>query len=283
MVGEVIETPAVAPATPAAPVTPVANIPWSEGVDTDTAGYLQNRGWDKLSAKDAALAAAKAHREAEKLIGAPPEHVVRIPQAANDAEGWNKVYGRLGVPTDAKEYDFGGVKHANGNALDEASVASLRTLGGEQHLTKDQAKAVAYFIAKQDDARAEIETATYNEKLTAEKATLKTSWGSNATNNLIVAQNAATKLGVTAEELSALEKTVGYARVMEMFRNVGSRIGEDQFIRDNGGGNGGAVTKEAAQSRLDMLATDQQWQDNFNKGGVKERQEFDNLTRLIAG
>jgi hypothetical protein len=34
-------------------------------------GYLQNRGWDKVDAKTAAINAGKAHREAEKLIGAP--------------------------------------------------------------------------------------------------------------------------------------------------------------------------------------------------------------------
>lgn len=258
--------------------------PWHQGVDAGLAGYLQNRGWDKLSPKDAALAAAKAHHEAEKLIGAPPDQVVRIPKDANDKDGWGKVYARLGVPADAKEYDFSGVKFTSGEALDGEFTTALQSFSGEQHFTKDQASAVARFLTKQIEQADASEAAEYTAKLMAEKASLKTNWGANHNANTVVAQNAAEKLGVKAEEIAALEKTIGYARVMEMFRNVGSRIGEDKFIRDGGASGGSQVmTKEGAQSRLDMLQTDVEWLERFNKGGARERQEFDNLTRLVAG
>jgi hypothetical protein len=48
----------------------------------------------------------KAHREAEKLIGAPASEMIRIPKDPNDAEGWRQVRSRLGVPADEKGYDF---------------------------------------------------------------------------------------------------------------------------------------------------------------------------------
>lgn len=279
------DEPAVAAPAAAAPAAPAAqgDKPWHEGADAGLTGYIQNRGWDKLDPKAAALAASRAHHEAEKLIGAPPDQMLRIPKDANDTEGWGKVYSKLGVPADATQYKFDGLKFANGEEVDADFSASVAKIATEQHLTLDQAKGVAKFIVSQIDAAEADEAATYQSKLDAEKNTLKTNWGSNATANMIVAQNAAAKLGVSAEELSALEKTIGYARVMEMFRNVGSRIGEDSFIRDSGGGGNNPVTKEAAQARLNMLEHDADWQERFNKGGARERQEFDNLTRMVAG
>jgi len=62
--------------------------PWYEGAAAEDVGYFQNRGWDKVDAKTAAFNAAKAHREAEKLIGAPADKMIRLPNDPNDAEAW---------------------------------------------------------------------------------------------------------------------------------------------------------------------------------------------------
>jgi hypothetical protein len=43
------------------------------------------------------------------------------------------------------------------------------------------------------------------------------------------------------------------------------------------------MTKEAAQSRLTSLEHDTDWMAKFEKGDVKTKQEFDNLTRMVAG
>ena len=257
--------------------------PWFEGVDTDTSGYLQNRGWDKLSAKDAALAATKAHREAEKLIGAPPEQVIRLPKDANDAEGWAKVHTRLGVPADVKDYDFSTVKFTTGEVVDDEFAGELRSVAGEAKLTKDQATSVAKAVVKLIDKAEADDAAEYATKLAAEKVTLAANWGANKTANLIVAQNAAEKLGVKPDEIKALESVIGYARVMEMFRTVGSKTGEDTFINGGPGGGNTPMTKEAAQARLTSLEHDTDWQAKFEKGDVRARQEFDNLTRMISG
>jgi hypothetical protein len=277
------DTAAAAAAATAAAATAAANKPWYDGADTELVGYIQNRGLDKMEPKAAALAEAKAHREAERLLGVPADQLLRFPKDANDKEGWAKIHARLGVPTDAKEYDFTAVKTAAGQPIGETIANTLRAAAGEAALTKDQAAAVAKSVVKLFDETEATKAAEYAIKLDAEKASLKTNWGQNATANLIVAQNAATKLGVTPAELSALESVVGYSRVMEMFRTVGSKIGEDVFVNGGPGGGNQPVSKEAAQQRLDELGRDQDWQAKFNKGDVKALQEFNNLTRMVAG
>jgi hypothetical protein len=111
---------------PAAGTPPPASgdKPWYDGAGAEDVGYFQNRGWDKVDAKTAAINAAKAHREAEKLIGAPAAELVRLPKDPNDAAGWAAVRSRLGVPADEKGYNFADVKHADGSALTEAEAAA---------------------------------------------------------------------------------------------------------------------------------------------------------------
>src|SRR5258708_32263958 len=99
--------------------------PWYDGVDSDTVGYIQNRGLDKVDAKNAFLAAVKAHKEAEKLIGVPADQVLRLPKDANDTSGWNTVKDRLGRPKDASGEDFTAVKEsANEDFLKCAAEAA---------------------------------------------------------------------------------------------------------------------------------------------------------------
>lgn len=269
---------AAAAASAAAAAAPAQ---WFAGADTDTTGFLQNRGWDKLDPKDAALQAVKSYREAEKHIGAPPDQLLRIPKDANDKENWGKIWSKLGVPADAKDYDFSGAKFTDGAELDANVANALRTLASEQHLPKDAAAAVAKAVVKLIEEAEGSDTADYNTKLDVEKGTLRTNWGSNAAAYKVIAENAAQKLGVTADEIGALEKTIGYARVMDMFRNIGQRIGEDQFI-NGGGGPGIVMTLQQAEATLTSRQNDSAWVTKLNSGDSSALQEFHNLTSLIA-
>jgi len=258
--------------------------PWFKGVsgvDDEIIGHLQNRGLDKKSAAEAAISEARAYREAQKLLGVPPEQLVRIPKDANDQEGWAKLHERLGVPTDLTKYDFSDVKFTDGSAVEDDFVKSLREFAGSTKLTVDAAKSVARFIVKQIEASEAADTAEYASKLANEQTILKTNWGSNAAVNKVVAENAAAKLGVKPEEIAALEKGVGYARVMEMFRNIGVRMGEDQFV--NGGQPGGAMTVEQAKATLAQREADKDWVAKFERGDSAAKNEWNNLTRVIAG
>lgn len=256
--------------------------PWFDGYDADLTAHIQNRGWDKISAKDALAQAVKSHREAEKLIGVPQEQLLRFPKDINDKDAYKAIHQRLGKPADPKEYDFKGVQYADKSDIDENFSNTIRGLSDKLNLSKDGALELARGIVGLIDKGEADETTDYTTKLAAEKETLKTNWGSNAAANKITAENAAAKLGVDAEGISALEKTIGYAKVMEMFRKIGAQMGEDKFVM-NGGPGGGALTKEQADQKLAAYEKDEEWQKKFWAGDTATVQEFNNLTRISAG
>ena len=257
--------------------------PWHTGLDAETVGFLQTKGWDKIEAKDAAFNAVKSYREAERHIGAPPDKIVRIPDA-NDAAAWKGVYQKLGAPAEAKDYDFGTtVKFADGSELDQPFVDHMAKTFLETGVSKAQAgqiaKAVVQFMDNSESADAQMTAAT----LATQKDALRASWGSKFNTNMIVAQNAFKALGFGKEVVDALESAAGYDKVMEAFRSIGERIGEDQFVRSGTPGSDGPKTKEQAQAELASLKNDAEWYKRFQAGDANAIQKFHTLTRIATG
>lgn len=257
--------------------------PWYDGAAAEDVGYLQNRGWDKVDAKTAALNAAKAHREAEKLIGAPADKIIRIPNDPNDAEAMRQVRLRLGMPQDEKGYDFTPLKHADGSALTDAEKATWQKKAYGLGLRPSDALAfVQESIKEADDAKA-APTAELQAKIAAEKTKLAQNWGANYEANLFVAKQTAAALGVSPEVLEALGNTVGLAATMEMFRNIGTKIGEDKFVMSHLPGNTGVMTKEQAIDKKRALMNDRVWADAYLKGDAAKLAEMTALNTMIVG
>lgn len=249
---------------------------------TELTGYLKNRGWDASDARTAALGAIKAHREAEKLIGVPADKIIRVPKDAADAAAWADVRTKLGVPKEAKEYDFTNVKFKDGSALDDAFTQTISRALLDANVAKDKAPSVAQAIVKFMEDAETTDTGEAAAKLALEKDTLQANWGNKFNANMIVAQNAAKTLGVTPEQVAALEQVIGYASVMEMFRNIGARTGEDTFVRSSSPHSGGGpMTREEATATLAERKNDKAWVQKFENGDAAALREFDNLTRMM--
>jgi hypothetical protein len=245
-------------------------------------GYLQNRGWDKLTPDKAALEAIKAHREAEKLIGAPQDQLLRMPKDASDVDGWNKVHAKLGVPEKPTDYDFTAVKFTDGREIGAEEVTALQTMAKELNLPKATAQLLAQKLIKISETEGLKFSTEQEAKLAQETDKLKENWGAGFNTNKIVADNAMAKFGVTAEQQAALEKTIGYAATMEMFRSIGASMGEDKFVR-GGGPTPGALTKDEATYKMSQLQNDKLWVDKLMNGDVLAQKEFNDLTRVMTG
>lgn len=283
MAGETTTTTTTADTTAAAGGG--AATPWYEGhADAETVGYLQNRGLHLKTPVEAALDLSKAHREAQKLIGGDEKNILRLPTDPKDEAGWKTVWSRLGAPAEAKDYDFSAIKMADGTALNDSLAEAIRAQALSLHLPKDAAASMAQSFAKYLDGVSTAKNADLTAALQGEKTALKTNWGPNHDTNMLVARNAAAALKLTGEEISALEKTVGYARTMEMFRAIGSKIGEDKFIgNSSGAGQGGAVTREQAVARKTELMADKGWVAKYMAGDVANGREMSNLIAIIVG
>ncbi len=257
---------------------------WYAGkADAELIGHMQNRGWHDKPIVDVAIDAIKSHRDAEKLIGAPATQIVRLPTDPKDEAGWKAVWGRLGAPADAKDYDFTTVKTHDGKDIDTALADALRATVAAVHLPKDAATRVASDLQKHLDQSAINAAADRTAKLQEERTKLQTNWGPNAAANMHVAKQAALALGVSEAAVAALEGQIGYAEVMDMFRKIGSKIGEDKFVRDPMNPANNVMTVEQAVARKGELMNDDAWKTRYMAGDNQANREMTALLTIISG
>jgi hypothetical protein len=255
--------------------------PWHTGIEADTLGWWQNKGYPVDDPKGLATKLTQQYRDLEKHMGVPADRIVKLPEKADDEAGWSAVWQRFGAPKDAKEYDFSSVKHADGNAPDAGLIEAIRAAAAAVHAPKDRAADLVTAVVKHLDGVKAEQTATAKAALDTEKAALATNWGNKFEFNKLTAMQGAKRLGVTEEDVSKLEGVVGYSKVMEMFRRIGSATSEDTFVDGKGGGNN-VATVEGAKSRLNELMADTEWGRRLTKGDSAAVREFNSLTQLIA-
>lgn len=263
-------------------VTTDSTAPWYDGADADTVGHIQNRGWHDKDVKVAALEAVKAHREAERFLGIPKDQILRVPTDAADEAGWKTVHTRLGAPDTKDGYDLSAVKFADGTELDQGFADFFKSTAAAAHLPKDVAVRVAQEFVKFTEQASQSEANEAQATLVKATEALKTNWGNNYEGNLFVAKRAAAALGVTPEAVQALESAIGYDKVMEMFRNVGSKIGEDKFITSETPGLPGVKTREGAIAELKNLKSDDAWAKRLLAGDRETVRQFEALSNLMV-
>lgn len=257
--------------------------PWHAGIEPELLGHWQNKGWKYDDAKTVAIEATKAHRAAQALVGVPETQLLRLPKDAADEAGWKTVWSRLGAPADPKEYDFAAVKHADGSAPAAALLDTIRATAAALHIPKERAAELAAPIIKHMDALKAEQTAVQAGKLAEEKSALAADWGPNAAANLFIAQQGAKVLGVTPEQVAALESVIGYKGVMQAFHKVGKINGEHKFVGGGPGGDGATLTKEGASARLAELSADSGWRQRVLNGDAAALRERRALNIIISG
>ena len=256
--------------------------PWHAGVEAETLGFWQNKGLDVADPKTVATGLTKFYRDAEKFIGVPPDQLIRMPKADAKPEDLKAFYQRLGAPADPKEYDFNGIKFG-GNDLEASFADSMRAALAAAYVPKDKAGTIVGAVVKYLEDADAAESAVSTAKIAEEKAALAKNWGTAFEYNKLKAMEGAQRLGITPEAVALMEKSVGYAAVMEAMRKVGVGTSEDTFVDRGAGGQGKPVTREGAIARKSELMADKAWSDRYLKGGVQERQEMDALNIMIDG
>ena len=92
--------------------------------------------------------------------------------------------------------------------------------------------------------------------------------------------------GMKPEEITAatatIEASIGYAKTMELFRQVGVKTGEARFLTNDNPANHGLMTKDAAAARLGELKSDTAFVSRYLAGDAAARREMDGLHAVIA-
>jgi hypothetical protein len=262
--------------------------PWHDGVEAETLGFWQNKGYDVTSPLKVAAELTKQYRAAEKHIGAPPDQIVRMPKADATPQEIAAFRQRLGAPVEAKDYDFSAVKDAAGQPIAAPIADALRASFHTHGITKDAAPAVALDVVKALDSVRTTQSTLDAAKLTEQRATLEKNWGGKDSTtyqfNHLQAMEGARRLGITPEAVKALESQIGYASVMDSMRKIGAARSEDIFVESGQSGAAGKVTtREGAMSRKQELFADKAWVTRLNAGDAQAKAEWKQLNQMIEG
>lgn len=266
------------------PATPPAGNPWFHGADAELIGHIQAQGWHEKPANEVALAAIAQARQNAAFNGVPADKLVRLPDGPQDEAGLAAFRAKIGVPADAKGYDFSALKNEKGEPLlDQARADFFANTALKLGIPKDAAVQLAQEVLTHEASTATSAAAEKTAKLTEEHKVLDANWGQNKEANLFLARKGAEKLGLDAEAVQALENVAGYAKTMEALRKVGELAGEARFVNGNPNVNGGVMTREQAVARKAELMRDTAWTKRYLDGGAAEGREMTALNTLIVG
>lgn len=282
---------AVAAAAPAA----AAAKPWYEGkADAEIIGHWQNKNWKSDDPGSLAIEATKAARSAEKLIGAPPEEILRMPKASAQPAEIDAFWQRLGAPKETKDVDLSTIKDAAGKPIDEKLADVLRNASVAGRVPKDAAGAVARAVVKHlDDIKAESD-AILSGRIAEEKNALDRSWGTNKPANMVAAERALTNLakavGQTPEQAKlawdniAKMGGIGAAATMNMLLQIDKRMGEGAYV-DLGSNRAGdlPMTREAAIAEIALLKKDAEFGKKYFNKDVMAVQRMNALHKIAYG
>lgn len=262
--------------------------PWHDGVEAETLGFWQNKGYDVTSPLKVAAELTKQYRAAEKHIGAPPDQIVRMPKADATPQEIAAFRQRLGAPIEAKDYDFTSVKDAAGQPIAAPIADALRASFHAHGITKDAAPAVALDVVKALDSVKTTQATITNANLAEERGKLEKDWGGKESNtyrfNLLQAKEGASRLGLDEKATDTLETMLGYSNLMNALRKIGNARKEDVFVESGQSGAAGKVTtREGAMSRKQELFSDKAWVTRLNSGDAQAKAEWKQLNQMIEG
>lgn len=261
-----------------------ATAPWYEGkASPEHVAVWQNKQWDLSDPVKLTSQLTESYRNAERMIGVPSAELLRIPKADDEA-GQKAFWQKFGVPAEPAGYGLAEVKFADGTPVDEQFLKSFSEQAATLNVPATAAKGLLQHFMKHLEGSAASEATATATAQAAATAALRANWGANWETNMFVAKQAATALGVTPEIVATLETQIGYDKVMEFFRQVGTRIGEDKYVSTPGaGGNKGVMTREQAVQQKATLIADKDWAARYTRGDKKAFDEMYALNTLIAG
>lgn len=251
-----------------------APTPWFQGADTETVAYVQNRGLDKLEPGAAALKAIEAHRNAEKQLGWPADKLARLPKDDADQATRDALFNRLGRPEAADKYDWTGIE------ADDKFKAWASGVYHKLGLSQSQVTGLLRDTIARMQSEGEEGTKAETAAMETERLTLIQKWGGNADANLAIARNAYEKLGFNEKQVQAMESQVGFAQVMSMFHNLGTKLGEDAYIK--GESTNGVMSREQASVRIGELKKDEAFVKRYMAGDVNARKEMTDLHTIAS-
>lgn len=243
---------------------------WSSGLPESAKLYVTQKGF-----KDAA-SVVDSYQNLEKLMGAPKERLLRIPDKA-DAPEWGEVYEKLGRPKNAADYKFAPAEGMESNKeFTDWAQKQFHSLG----LTRQQGETLA---AKWNEfAVGSLKTTSEQQatQLKTEQTALRKEWGAAYDQQIKGAQKAALTFGLKTEDIDKLEKALGFSGTMKFMAKIGEKVGEDSFVTGGNNAFEGALTPERAQAQIVELKKDKEWTQRYLAGNYEAKAKMEKLMKF---
>lgn len=255
------------PATETAPTTtasPEVEDKWySKFEDSLIRGHAEVKGWK--TAEDA----VKSYMEAEKFLGAPKEELFHLPKDLN-TETLLPLYDKLGRPKDIDGYELS----QKGEFTDW-----FKSVAHKNGLTKEQAQSMA---GAYETFETEFKAANETEARIAAESGLKdlrAKWGSAYEKNESIAKDAVREFGIDEATIEGIEKTLGFSATMDLFAQIGSKIGEHSF-NTGSTNNSGVLSPDGAIAKKEQLMQDKDFLKKMQDGDRKSIELWSNLNKM---
>lgn len=221
------QTPPPGQGEPPAPATPPINTdaPFYESFTNP-----ELKTWTGAKGFKSPETMAESLLNMEKLMGAPKDRLLKLPEKSDDPE-WANVFERLGRPKTAADYNIPLPEGDPGVFAGKAKEAMFK-----HNLTADQAKGLAEWWNAEGAAMQEAQENEIQLKSDAEMSQLKSEWGSLATEKEAIARAAAKEFfNLDGDAMTAVERSMGSRAFMEAMVKIGEKLGEAKFITGDTG------------------------------------------------
>lgn len=244
---------------------------WTSSLNDDFKGYVQTKGF-----KDPGQV-LDSYRNLEKLMGAPKERLLKLPEKADDP-AWNEIYGKLGRPEKADEYKVDG--------WDDESAKWAKDNFHKLGLSRTQAEKLVASWNERTEAQKQASLDAHQAKIAADDKQLKTEWGQAYDQNTQLARRAVKEFGMDAATIDKLESVLGFAGVMKHMYTIGAKLGESPYVASNSNGASNFnrfLTPEAAKSRINTLRADSDFTRRYINNEAAAKYEMEQLHKMAYG
>lgn len=266
--------PAAAPAAPSPPpgasAAPTGD--WTTTLDDDSKGYIANKGF-KSPAE-----VLNSYRNLEKLHGAGPEKLVKLPEDMNTPEG-RALRERLGAPKEAKDYGLDKIMPAADKGGDPKLAEWAAGVFHEIGLPVRDAEKIMTRLNERNQASLTAAKENYVSMLSQGETALKKEWGAAYDQNINLARQGMKALELDGKEVDGLERMIGRERLFKKLKSIGAGVGEGVFVGGRPAADG-ALAPEQARQKLKELNGDPVWAKRFLSGETEAKQQMEKLQRM---
>lgn len=223
------------------------------GLDADTMKFLDGKNYPDIKTALTSL------RSADQM--ARDRNVIRKPDPAN-VQKWDG-FAELGWSPEIANYKLTPPAAADGEVHDEKAWEAFLPAAHEARLLPWQAEAVYSAMHKHDNAIiGEFKAAADQANADLDRS-LRAKFGNQYDAKVSLAKRAFAAFSPSEAVAAQMDSAFSSAGMVDLFVKIGEAMGEDRLVTGHGG-DGGAVSVETLQKKLNTLWADKDWKAAFD-------------------